>query len=181
MIWPPAGKSPSPWSKPTPSWRTRCAPAPPSWPASNDQLSIENLERQWANQALEQQLRYNQLVINSINDLVLVLTKVLNISRINSAVVHLTGREPSDLINQPLSRVVRLGNAPGETGDPLIDPIARALQDGRDFRDLPAVVEDKRGQLTSVRFTLFPLRDNDKVVGGVVTLQIVTKSAEAKA
>ena len=140
--------------------------------AANSRLSTENLERQWANQALEHQLRYNQLIVDSIDDLVFVLTKALNISRVNPAVVHLTGFEPAALINQPLSRVVRLVTTHGGDEAPMLDPIAQALKDGRDLRDQPAIIEDKRGRQTPVRFTLFPLRDKDKVVGGIVTLQV---------
>jgi CHASE3 domain sensor protein len=149
--------------------------------AANARLSTENLERQWANQALEHQLHYNQLIVDSIDDLVFVLTKALNISRVNPAVVHLTGLEPSALINRPLARVVRLVAAPPGAAAPLLDPIAQALKDGHDLRDQPAIVEDQRGRQIPVRFTLFPLRDRDKVVGGIVTLQIVPPGAEAKA
>lgn len=140
--------------------------------AANAKLSSENLERQWANHALEHQLRYNQLIVDSISDLVLVLTRALNISRINPAVIHWTGLESTALINQPLARIVRLVPAHGAAGAPLLDPIAQALKDGRDLRDQPAIVEDRRGRQTPARFTLFPLRDRDKVVGGIVTLQI---------
>ena len=147
--------------------------------AANDRLHGENLERQWANQALEHQVRYNRLIIDSINDLVLVLTKALNISRVNPAVVRLTGWESTDLINQPLSRVVRLAAFDGADA-PLFDPVAQALNDGRDLREQAAFVEDKRGRRTAVRFSLFPLRDRDKVVGGVVTLQLVSTAVESK-
>lgn len=140
--------------------------------AANARLSTENLERQWTNLALEHQLRYNQLIVNSISDLVFVLTKAMNVSRVNPAVVRLTGFEPADLVNQPLSRVVRLVNEPGGAEAPMLDPIAQALKEGHDLRDQPAVMEDKRGRQTPVRLTLFPLRDGDKVVGGVATLQL---------
>ena len=80
--------------------------------AANERLTSENLERRWAHQAMEHQLRYNQLIVNSLNDLVLVVTKALNISRVNPAVVHLTGSEPSALINRPLSSIVQLTGAP---------------------------------------------------------------------
>jgi len=146
--------------------------------SANRQLKTENLERQWANQALEHQVHYSQLIVNSISDLVLVLTKVLNISRVNPAVVQLTGLEPAELIQQPLSRIVRLA-VPPDGESPLVDPIAQALKNGRDLRDLPAFVMDRRGRNIPVRFTLFPLRDRDKVVGGIVTLQVVPTAAQA--
>jgi PAS domain S-box-containing protein len=147
--------------------------------AANARLSTENLERQWANQALEHQLRYNQLIINSISDLVFVVTKAMNVSRVNPAVVRLTGFEPADLVNQPLARVVRLVNEPGSAEAPMLDPIVQALKEGRDLRNLAAVMEDKRGRQTPVRFTLFPLRDGNKVVGGVATLQLTPPSPAA--
>ena len=148
--------------------------------AANARLSTENLEKQWANKALTHQLHYNQLIIDSIKDLVFVLTKGLRISRVNPAVVHLTGLEPAALINQPLARVVQLLTRHPAADAPLTDPIAQALKEGHDLRDQPALVEDKRGRKTPVRFTLFPLRDGDKVVGGIVTLQISPPGAETR-
>ena len=139
--------------------------------AANDQLAADNLERRWANQALEHQVRYDELIVNSISDLVFVLTKAMNISRINPAVTRLTGLEPQQVVNKPISSVVRLGGQQRGTGGPLVDPVAQAMREGRDLRDEPAVVEDRRGGKTAVRFTLFPLRDGNKVVGGVVIVQ----------
>ena len=60
----------------------------------------------------------------------------------------------------------------------MIDPIARALKDGRDLRDQNAFVVDTRGRKIAVRFTLFPLRDRNKVVGGIVTLQVISAAPE---
>lgn len=139
--------------------------------AKNEALVTQNLEDRWAQQAMEHQLRYNQLIINSIADLVFVVTKLVNISRINPAVVYLTGYESAELIDEPLARFVRLGSGVPAGESPMFDPIARALQDGRDLRDQSAIVTDRHGRTQAVRFNLFPLRDRDKVVGGVVILQ----------
>jgi PAS domain S-box-containing protein len=139
--------------------------------SANATLSTENLERQWANQALEHQVRYNSLIVDSINDLVFVVTKALNISRVNPAVTQLTGMGASELVGLALSRVVRLAVGPQGAGAPMVDPMAMALRSGRDLRDLPAALEDKRGRITSVRLSMIPIRDRDKVVGGVVTVQ----------
>jgi CHASE3 domain sensor protein len=142
--------------------------------AANEGLTTENLERRWVNQALEHQLRYDQLIISSISDLVLVLTKAMNISRMNPAVVRVTGREPQDLVHRPFSVLARLTDRTGET--PLVDPMAQALRDGQDLREQTALLEDKLGRKIPVRLALFPLRDRDKVVGGVVILQIIPQS-----
>jgi CHASE3 domain sensor protein len=145
--------------------------------ATNQRLVAENLERRWGNQALEHQLRYNQLIINSINDLVFVLTKAMNISRINPAVVQLTGWEQRDLINKPFSSVAKLVDGRHGADAPMVDPMAQALIDGHDLHDQSAVVEDKRGGKTLVSLALFPLGDRDKVVGGIVILRKVQAAA----
>lgn len=144
--------------------------------SANERLTAENLERSWLNESQEHQLRYNQLIINSISDLVFVLTKAMNISRINPAVVRLTGFEAQDLVNKPFSSVARLADGDRAAGAALFDPIARALAEGRDLRDQPALVEDKNGRITPVRLMLFPLRDRDKVVGGVAILHLGQQS-----
>lgn len=136
---------------------------------ANEVLRAENLERAWGAQALEHQLRYNELIVNSISDLVFVLTKAQNISRINPAVTHLTGFETKELVNRPLQGLVRLGGA----GRPAVgaDPLAQALREGREYREADAFVKDRAGAETPVSFMLFPLRDRDRVVGGVVILR----------
>jgi hypothetical protein len=64
--------------------------------------------------------------------------------------------------------VVRRVAGDASAGAPLFDPLQQALREGRDLRDLPGEAQDKFGQTKSVRFSLFPLRDRDNVVGGVV-------------
>ncbi|MFM9031746.1 MAG: PAS domain-containing protein, partial [Opitutaceae bacterium] len=136
---------------------------------ANEVLRAENLERAWGTQALEHQLRYNELIVNSISDLVFVLTKAQNISRINPAVTHLTGFETKELVNRPLQSLVRLGGAGRPAGGS--DPLAQALRDGREYRETEVWVKDRSGRETPVSFMLFPLRDRDREVGGVVILR----------
>lgn len=136
--------------------------------ASNELLRAENLERQWGNKSLEHQLRYSNLIINSINDLVFVLTKTLNITRINPAVVGVTGLEAKDLITSPLTRVVRFDS---DSNGEVKDVFAKALRDGREIQDCAVVLVTKDGSTKPYRLNLVPLRDRDKVVGGVVTLR----------
>jgi PAS domain S-box-containing protein len=148
--------------------------------SKNEELSTENLERQWSNQALDHQLRYNHLIIDSIHDLVFVLTRALNISRVNPAVTLLTGRSAAELVGIPLSRVARLADGPPGTAAPMVDPLAQALRNGRELRDMPAVLEDKQGRIVPGRLSMIPLRDRDKVVGGVITVQAAPQATEGR-
>jgi PAS domain S-box-containing protein len=143
--------------------------------ASNEHLRTENMERRWANQGLDHQLRYNQLIINSIADMVFVVTKAMNISRINPAVVHQTGFEAQDLVGRPFSSIGK--ESGGSGGATLAEAMGRGLDEGRDLRNQAVVILTKSGLQMPVRLALFPLRDRDRVVGGVVILEVVSKQA----
>jgi PAS domain S-box-containing protein len=134
---------------------------------ANQSLKAENLERRWSNQALDHQLRYSQLIINSITDLIFVISKALNISRINPAVVHGTGYESQELIPQHVDMVLKI--APDATGQ---NPIALALKEGRELQNRPATLLSKNGRTRVVRYNLVTLRDQNKVVGGVITVRL---------
>jgi PAS domain S-box-containing protein len=134
--------------------------------AANETLRDENLERKWSHKALEHQLRYTDLIINSINDLVFVLTKSLNISRVNPAVCRHVGMDAKDLIASPMSRLLRC-NGPSP-----VQQLAEALRDGRELQDVPVELLCKESAILPYRLSLFPLRDRDKVIGCVVTLRM---------
>jgi PAS domain S-box-containing protein len=130
---------------------------------SNASLKKENLERRWSNQALDHQLRYSKLIVDSISELVFVISKALNISRINPAVLHLTKWEAQDLVSQSLDRVLQVSpNGP-------LNPIAVALSEGREIQERAAFVISKEGVSIPVRLSVVPVRDDNKVVGGVIT------------
>lgn len=137
--------------------------------AANEKLTLENLERQWSNQALEHQLRYNQQIVNSVEDLVFVTTKVLNVTRINPAVTHCTGWAEKDILGKSLDSVVALAAADSPVAG--WEAVARALRDGRDLSGQVANLTTKSGARLAATLSLFPLRDGNKVVGSVFILR----------
>ena len=141
--------------------------------ATNARLAAQNLEERWAKQAIEHQNRYNLLIIDSISDAVFVVTKLMNVSRMNPAAVHLTGCEPAELIDKPIGRILSLSGGAGPA-KPTFDPLARTLVEGHELRDKAAFLVTKGGQSVPVRLNVYPLRDRDKVVGGVVVVQANT-------
>lgn len=135
---------------------------------TNTKLETENLERTWTITSQEHQIRYNQRIIESLGELVFVITKAINITRINPAVVHHTGREELDVLMKPLHTVIECAPDPG-TG---LDPIARALQEGRDLRDHPVHVLGRGGRRLPARLVLSPIYDENRVVGAVIIVQV---------
>jgi len=143
---------------------------------ANKKLADEILEQKWSNQALEHQLRYNQLIINSIGDLVLVASRASNILRVNTAVLNYTGMESHELVAGPVSRILQIPNDAG-AADGNLPAIAAALRDGRDLLHKPALLRNREGTQSRAELNVFPLRDGDKVVGGVIIIQLGEKEA----
>jgi PAS domain-containing protein len=141
---------------------------------TNQSLKQENLERRWSYQALDHQLRYNQLIINSIAELVFVVSRALNISRVNPAVVHQTNWEPQELIAQSIERVLQF---PPDATSGAQNPLITAMRDGREIQERPATLLNRAGTAIPVHFSLIPLHDQDKVVGGVVTVRLQNGAA----
>jgi HAMP domain-containing protein len=160
-------------------------PAPPradeigvltaSFRAMRDGLKAQRLQNRWAAQALEHQLKYSQLVIDSMGELVFVLTKALNISRINPAVTKELGLVATDVLKAPLGRVVQ--TAPGAPA--AIDTIAQAVAAGAVTERLPVRVVAKDGRLLPGQLSFAPLVDSNQVVGGVATIRIEIPAAGA--
>jgi len=146
--------------------------------AANQQLSLDNLERQWANQALEHQLHYNHRIVECISDLVVVLTKAGNITRVNTAVLRFSGWEASELVKEPFGKLVRLtgtdGNTSGNDGAAaaLNKRIADAMKDGRDLVGQSGLALGNNGREAAARVSLYPLRDQNKIIGGILTLRL---------
>ena len=137
---------------------------------ANRSLKEENLERRWSHQALDHQLRHNQLIINSIAELVIVVSRALNVSRVNPAVAQQTGWAPQELVSQSIDQVLQFPPDPG--GGISQNPLMLALRDGRQIQDRPALLLARAGHTMPVRYSLFPLHDQDKIVGGVVTVRV---------
>jgi PAS domain S-box-containing protein len=137
---------------------------------ANQALKQENLERKWSFQALDHQQRYNQLIINSISELIFVISRALNVSRVNPAVAHQTAWEPQELITQSIERVLQF--PPDAVAGASQNPLTAAMRDGRQILDRPAQLVARSGKTIPVLYSLTPLHDKDKIVGGVVTVRV---------
>lgn len=137
--------------------------------AMRDALKAQHLERRWAGQALEHQLKYNQLIIDSIGELVFVLTKSLSVTRINPAVTRFAGYTPADVVRAPILRLISL--APSAT-DGVEVSLAEALRDARSLNDVATGLRTKSGAVLRARLSFAPLTDENRIVGAVVTLRI---------
>jgi PAS domain S-box-containing protein len=138
---------------------------------ANESLRQENLEWQWSEQAMAHQLRYSDLIINSIDDHIFVISKAINISRVNPAVVHATGYDLPEIIGSPLSRILDIPEP--AAGDATAQRrFVQAVKEGREIQGRPGSLLCKNGTVLPMRFNMVPLRDQNKVVGSVLTVRL---------
>ncbi len=152
-----------------------------SFRAMRDALKAQHVERRWASQSLEHQLKYNNLIIDSIGELVFVLTKALSISRINPAVTRLAGYNLGDVLKAPLGKVVALDSTPDEGAGSSVDAMLNAIKSGSSLLNRPAFVVAKNGARLKAMLTLVPLQDGAQIVGAVATLRIEGPAKEGTA
>lgn len=139
--------------------------------AANRRLTRENLERKWTTLSQERQLRYNHAIVNTVSDLVFVLSKALNVTRLNPVVAHATGLAEEEILGRPIAQVLRL---PGQETGAAADRLARAVAEGRELTGYPAELLDRNGQSRPGLVSVVPLRDDDTVVGAVVVLRLLS-------
>ena len=141
---------------------------------ANEALTLENLERTWSNQTLEHQLRYSQLIINTITDPIVVVTQTLNVVRVNAAVPARTGLMEKRLIGNSAAQFLRgpeePGPAPGQEAASLA-PISAAMRNQRELHGLAARLRTADGRWQPVRVSAFPVHDADKAVAAVLTIR----------
>lgn len=138
--------------------------------SANRLLTRENRERKWTALSQDRQLRYNHAIVNTVSDPVFVLSKALNVTRLNPAVAHVTGLPEEEILGRPIAQFLRL--APEETGAPASDRLVRAVTEGRELTGYPADLVDRSGNARPGVLSVVPLRDDNLVVGAVVVLRL---------
>jgi PAS domain S-box-containing protein len=135
---------------------------------ANEDLKKENLARQWSEQSLAHQLHYSDLIISSISDHIFVVSKANNISRVNSTVIHTSGYGLQEIVGSRVDKLLAIQ----DPADPTQLRFSQALKEGRELQNRQATLLCKGGARLAAQFNMIPLRDQNKVVGGVLTLRL---------
>jgi len=126
----------------------------------------------------DQEAREQALSTKSVVHLGLIVNFMLLVfSRINPAVLRTTSWEATEIIAHPLDRVIQFTAGEGDAATTM----TQSLREGREMQNRAAQLVCKGGRTIPIRFSLIPLHDQDKVVGGVVTVRPVVAGSPAPA
>jgi PAS domain S-box-containing protein len=136
--------------------------------ATSEKLHIEHIEQKWGHAALQRTIGHHELVLNSIQEGVFVVSKDGHIISANPAAANLTRREARQLAGKSIGSVL-LNN------DRLPFPWERhflrsPLKNGRTLATSPATVKQADGSLIDVQIACHPTRDRENLTGAIITV-----------
>jgi PAS domain S-box-containing protein len=136
-----------------------------------------------ANRRLEQEVRRNELLLNSVADGVFGLDADCHITFLNPAALRLLGYPAAELLGHDThAQLHRCGQ--GEHGEALPDEplcaIREAVRLGRPFRSSAESLWRRDGISVPVELVLTPLQEDGMELGAVVTFRDITREKEAE-
>ncbi|MDB6055063.1 MAG: sensory histidine kinase AtoS [Verrucomicrobiales bacterium] len=131
---------------------------------ANEQLQLENLERQWAHSAMERHYQYSLVILDSLAEGVFVVSERGNILQVNAAAARMCGAVPKELIGKSVRNLlVNVDNSP-------VSNQTIAQQNTLAVITHPGRLTRRDGQTFPVDFNFSPLRGDGKLVGAVITV-----------
>ncbi len=138
------------------------------------------LYRHQADRQLRQQREWLRVTLTSIGDAVIATDAKGRITFVNPVAESLTGWKAEEAAGQPLQSVFRIVNE--QTGQPLEEPVARVLREGRavELANHTALVT-KDGRTVPIEDSAAPILDAaGQVIGAVLVFHDVTEKRRAE-
>ena len=131
---------------------------------SNEDLQLENMERQWAHAAMERRYRYAEMILGAVGEGIIVVGRGGSILDMNPMAIRMLGAAGQQYSGKPVSSILRL--SAGETQDRLND----VLKKGKPVVDQSGTLVLADGSTKSVHWSCHPVVDDSKVVGGAIVV-----------
>lgn len=128
--------------------------------AANEKLQIEYLEQKWGQAALSRVVRHHELILNSIREGIVVISRTGHIISANAAASEMLGPE---LGGKPIGNYIQKTDGTRVPWDQHF--LAAALRSGQ-----PVVSQSAYCNATPVCLSAHPAVDNENLTGAVITI-----------
>ena len=141
---------------------------------------IESTERKWAEESLKQLIYQHQLILDAAGEGIVGLDLEGKITFANPFALKTTGYDIKELIEQELHKLVHYKKPDGTPYPREECPSYETLKNGIPKNIRNDVFFKKDGTSFPVRYTSTPIREQDKIVGAVVTFHDITERKRAE-
>ena len=148
---------------------------------ANEALQTEVSERKRAEKYVDKLLRHNELILNSVSEGIYGLDLDGNGTFINPAAAKMLGWDVSDLIGRPQHATLHHTRPDGAPYPQEECPIYAAFRDGAVHHVNDEVYWRKDGASFPVEYTSTPIRENERLIGAVVTFRDITERIQMEA
>jgi PAS domain S-box-containing protein len=136
--------------------------------SANDKLQVENLEQKWGQAALQRLVGHHELILNSIREAILVISRTGKIISANPAAADLASRETRQLSGRSITDLIT--QTPGQNGPWENHFLATAVKAGKTIPHQNAFLKKPDGFTISVRVSCYPAHDHENLTGAVITI-----------
>lgn len=140
----------------------------------NQRLQIELDERKRVEEVLEQLSRQNELILNSVGEGLCGLDLQGKITFVNPAAAKSLGYQVEELIGQSYHIILPHSNLDGTPYSLTGSPIYASLRDGSVHQVTSELFRRKNGSSFPVEYVSNPIREQNAIVGAVVTFKDIT-------
>jgi PAS domain S-box-containing protein len=131
-------------------------------------LEVENIEQKWGHAALQRIVDHHELVLNSMQEGIFIVSKNGRIISANPAAANLARREAKQLAGKSIGAVLL-------DDDRLPYPwekhfLRSPIKNGRPIPLKPATIKQADGSLLNVQMACHPTRAQENLTGAVITV-----------
>jgi PAS domain S-box-containing protein len=134
---------------------------------ANEKLQLENIEQKWGQASLQRIVSHHELVLNSIQEGILVISRNGHIISANPAAADLVRREAKQLAGKSIITVLQNG-ADSKTWDQHF--LSAPVKEGRSLPSTVAHLKQPDGGTIAVEIACHPTRDRENLTGAVITI-----------
>jgi PAS domain S-box-containing protein len=136
--------------------------------AAYEKLEVENIEQKWGHAALQRIVDHHELVLNSMQEGIFIVSKNGRIISANPAAANLARREAKQLAGKSIGAVLL-------DDDRLPYPwekhfLRSPIKNGRPIPLKPATIKQADGSLLNVQMACHPTRAQENLTGAVITV-----------
>jgi len=136
--------------------------------AANEMLQMENIEQKWGQAALQRIVSHHELVVNSIQEGIVVISRNGHIISANPAAANLARREAKQLAGKSIALLLLNGSV-AQTWDKHF--LAKPVREGRAVSTKEARLRQPDGSEVPVQIACHPARDRENLTSAVITIR----------